>query len=169
MLVRPETAADHRRIAELVEAAFAEAPHTSRTEHRIVAALREAGALSLSLVAERAAPEPRIVGHVAFSPVEISDRSPGWFGLGPVAVDPAVQGQGIGSALIRAGLEELARRGAHGCVLVGEPAYYQRFGFANDPALIYADVPAMYFLVRPFGAARAAGTVTFHPGFGVGL
>ena len=164
MLVRPEADADHARIAALVEAAFADEAHSSHTEARILEALRAAGALELGLVAEQGG---IVVGHIAFSAVEISDGAAGWFGLGPVAVDPAVQGQGIGGALIRAGLDELARRGARGVVVLGEPAYYERFGFARDPALVYEGAPPEYFLARPCGDARAAGTVRYHAAFDV--
>lgn len=120
MTIRPERPGDEDPIGEVTREAFAFHPHSRQTEHFIVAALRRAGALSISLVAEQG---DRVVGHVAFSPVRIGDGSPGWYGLGPVSVLPALQGQGIGRALIEHGLEELRRRGAGGCVLLGDPAF----------------------------------------------
>lgn len=127
-------------------------------------ALRRAGALSVSLVAEQAG---QVVGHVAFSPVAVSDRAGGWYGLGPLSVLPARQRLGIGQALVRAGLDRLRGAGANGCVLVGESAYYARFGFAHDPALSYPGIPQEYFLALPFSPGRARGEVSYHPAFSV--
>lgn len=162
MLIRSETPADQRAIFDVTQAAFRGHPHSEQTEAYIVQALRAAGALTLSLVAEL---DARVVGHAAFSPVQISDGSPSWFGLGPVSVDPAHQGRGIGTALIEHGLARLQARGAAGCVLVGEPAYYGRFGFRPEPGLlVLPDMPPTHFLALTFGAP-ARGTVTYHPGF----
>ena len=161
MLIRPETPADAPAIAALTTAAFAAAPHASGREAAIVDALRAAGALALSLVAD----DGGVVGHVAFSPVTIDGREAGWFGLGPVAVAPDRQGQGIGSALIREGLARLAAMGARGCVLLGDPGYYRRFGFEVDPALVLPDVPPEYFMRLMLAGTPPKGTVAFHPGF----
>src|ERR1700761_5292975 len=132
MQIRPERPEDARAISIVTEAAFKEAEHTSGTEARIVEALRAANALTVSLVAVE---DDMIVGHVAFSPVSISDGSVGWFGLGPVSVTPPRQGQGIGQALVREGLGRLESAGAVGCVVLGDPDYYGRFGFEYDPDL----------------------------------
>ena len=160
--LRDERPGDEDAIAVVTRAAFEHHPHSRQTEAFIVAALRRAGALTLSLVAEV---DGRLVGHVAFSPVAVSDGSAGWYGLGPVSVAPDLQRQGIGSALIREGLQRLRALGAQGCALVGEPAYYARFGFKADAALLLPGVPPEYFLSLPLGAARAGGTVVFHPAF----
>jgi putative acetyltransferase len=162
--IRPERPADRDAIAALIEAAFAGAPHSSGTEARIVAALRDAGALTLSLVAEDAG---AVIGQVAFSPVTIDGADMGWFGLGPVAVTPDRQGQGIGGQLIEAGLAELRARNAAGCVLLGEPDYYRRFGFRVDPVLRLPGVPPGYFQALPLAGPMASGTVAYHPVFGV--
>ncbi|MBU2470362.1 MAG: N-acetyltransferase, partial [Proteobacteria bacterium] len=103
--------------------------------------------------------------HVAFSPVSISDGSPDWYGLGPVSVLPELHSQGIGSALIREGLARLEKTGAQGCALVGDPAYYPRFGFKNHPELVHEGVPPEVFMVLPFGDAMPKGQVEFHQGF----
>ena len=160
--LRDEAPGDAEAIAAVTRAAFEHYPHSRQTEAFIVAALRRAGALALSLVAEV---DGCVVGHVAFSPLTISDSSAGWYGLGPVSVAPELQRRGIGSALIRYGLQRLRALGAQGCALVGEPGYYARFGFRADPALQLPGVPAEYFMSLPWGAARASGTVAFHPAF----
>jgi putative acetyltransferase len=160
--IRNETPADIDAITTLTEAAFLNAPHTSHTEQFIVKALRKAGALSLSLVAEQ---DGRLVGHVALSPVIMSDGATGWFGLGPISVAPDVQHCGIGSQLMRAALGWLRSTGAAGCALVGDPAYYQRFGFKPEPGLVYPGIPAEYFQVLAFGSSIPQGEVTFHEAF----
>ncbi|HEY5803661.1 MAG TPA: N-acetyltransferase [Lysobacter sp.] len=162
MWIRTETQADHAAIAAVIAAAFVDQPGEGRTEQRIVEALRADGALSLSLVADI---DGRIAGHVAFSPVRVGDGAERWFGLGPVAVTPADQHNGVGTALIRAGLSELAERGALGCVVLGEPEYYQRFGFRHQPGLRFGDVPQQYFQALAFGDRVAEGEVAYHPGF----
>jgi putative acetyltransferase len=161
-VVRNERPVDQEAISQVTRDAFRSHAHSDQTEHLIVDALRNAGALTISLVAERAG---EVVGHIAFSPVTISDGSPLWFGLGPVSVSPQHQNQGIGKLLIHAGLAALRERGASGCVLVGESAYYHRFGFMHDPELIFPGLPAEYFLALPLGSRRARGEVAYHPAF----
>lgn len=160
--LRAERPADIPAIRALTRAAFAGAPYSSGTEAAIVDALRTAGALTLSLVAEL---DGEVVGHVAFSPVRIDGADLGWFGLGPVSVAPARQRQGIGRMLVEAGLVRIEAEGAAGCVVLGDPAYYRRFGFTADPALRYGDVPPPYFQSRRFSGPAAAGGVAYHPGF----
>jgi putative acetyltransferase len=162
VVVRTERPGDQEAISRVTRDAFRSHPHSSQTEHHIVDALRSAGALVVSLVAERAG---EVIGHIAFSPVTISDGSPLWFGLGPVSVSPQHQNQGIGKLLVQTGLAALRDRGASGCVLAGEPAYYNRFGFVHDPELIFPGMPAEYFLALPLGPRRAHGVVTYHEAF----
>lgn len=163
MRIRPETPADVDSISRITEAAFRNHPYSQGTEPFIIAALREAGALTMSLVAER---DGEIVGHVAFSPVQIADGANDWYALGPVSVVPELQRNGIGSQLVRAGLDSLRDDlGAQGCVLVGDPAFYGRFGFASRPALSMQGVPQEYVLSLAFGAVPAAGRITHHPAF----
>jgi putative acetyltransferase len=163
--VRPEQPADVAAIAAVLREAFRTHPHSRHDEERIVSELRASGALALSLVAETA---DGVVGHVAFSPVAIADGSPDWYGLGPVAVRPSHQLRGIGTALVRNGLDVIRGRGARGCVVLGEPGLYGRFGFVADPALRLAGVPPGHFLALVFGPRRAAGEVTYHAAFGAG-
>jgi putative acetyltransferase len=162
VIIRNETESDIEVIAEITKTAFATLAISQHTEQFIISALRAAGALTVSLVAEI---DGNVVGHVAFSPVTISDGSPDWYGLGPVSVLPQHQRQGIGTALINEGLSQLKARGGKGCALVGPPEYYQRFGFRNLPALTLEDVPPQYFLALPFDNQPASGAVTFHSAF----
>ncbi|MFM0041728.1 N-acetyltransferase [Paraburkholderia sediminicola] len=160
--VRPELPTDALAIEQLTIAAFENAPHTNGAEYFIVNALRRAGQLSISLVAQD---EGEIVGHVALSPVAISDGATGWYGLGPISVLPGYQGQRIGLQLMEWALSELRRLGAGGCVVLGDPAYYGRFGFTTTPHLVLPGVPPEYFQAISLGGAWLAGNVTYHEAF----
>lgn len=162
MIIRDEMESDIEVISEVTKAAFENHPHSNHTEQFIVNALRAANALTVSLVAEVGG---KVVGHIAFSPVTISDGSHHWYGLGPVSVLPKCQKQGVGKSLIHEGLSLLKAVGAKGCVLVGDPKYYERFGFRNFPDLILDGVPQEYFLTLPFDKNKAQGAVVFHQGF----
>ena len=161
-VVRDEAPDDNVPVDEVARAAFRDHPFSRQTEHLIVRGLREAGALSLSLVATL---EGRVVGHVAFSPVTIGARDPAWCGLGPVAVMPAHQRSGIGSSLIRSGLRRLRERGVAGCVVLGDPAYYGRFGFAPHAGLVYPGPPADHFMALALDGVMPIGEVRYHPAF----
>ena len=162
IFLRPERPEDVDAIRTLTESAFQTAPHTDGTEHVIIDRLRAAGALTLSLVMEA---DGNIVGHVAFSPVTVSASSARWYGLGPISVDPSRQGEGIGGRLVEEGLQRLKALGAAGCVLLGDPAYYSRFGFVSDPKLTLAGVPPEYFMRVAFSPVYGGGTVSYHPAF----
>ena len=162
MIVRKEKPSDGESIEMVTIQAFLNAPHTDHTEQFIVRALREADALTISLVAEA---QEKIVGHVAVSHVTISDGSKGWFGLGPISVIPDHQRSGIGSRLMRKALEELQNLGASGCVLLGDPAYYSRFGFKPESSLVLPGVPAEYFQALSFGDSLPQGQVAYHEAF----
>lgn len=162
MRIRPEAPGDEAAIGALTAAAFTGHPHSDGTEPLIIERLRRLGMLTLSLVAEDGA---EIVGHVAFSPVALSGVDRGWYGLGPVSVAPGRQKSGIGSALIREGLGVLKAQGASGCALVGDPAYYNRFGFVVRPELQTTGVPPEFFLVLPLHGEVPSGIVAFHPAF----
>jgi putative acetyltransferase len=161
MWIRTETAADAPAIDALLRAAFAGQPHSQGNEHRIVTALRQAQALPVGLVADI---DGRIAGYIAFSLVTIAGARH-WYGLGPVAVDPADQGRGIGSALVRAGLLELRKLQAAGCVVLGDRAWYARFGFQPHPPLVLEGVPPEYFQALALDGALPSGQVAYHPAF----
>lgn len=163
--IRDEAAADVSGITEVTVAAFKTLAISNHTEQFVIEALRAASALTFSLVAEA---DGRVVGHIAFSPVTISDGSANWYGLGPVSVLPDYQRQGIGSALILEGLSRLRGIGARGCCLVGHPDYYRRFGFRNIRGFVHGGVPEEVFLALVFDGRVPRGIVEFHEGFKAG-
>ncbi len=168
---RPGNQQDSRAIIHIEYTAFKghpmHAPGAEPTEHLIPGRLRASGNLTLSLLAEVDG-EP--VGHVALSPAVVgedhvsSDRA-GWHLLGPVGVLPPMQGRGIGSALIREALRRMRNAGALGVVLVGDPGYYTRLGFACVPGLHYPGVPDQYVLAVRFGHRQPQGDIIAHPAF----
>ena len=161
-VLRPEKPADYGAITQLTLAAFTSESYKP-TEHLIVLGLRKAGALSLSLVAEA---HGRIVGHVAFSKVTISGEDMDWYGLGPISVQPELQKLGIGSRLMQDGLSRISDMSAKGCVVLGIPRYYHRFGFQSYPGLIYERVPAPeYFMAIPFRDEIPQGKIEYHKAF----
>ncbi|WP_461535300.1 GNAT family N-acetyltransferase [Spongorhabdus nitratireducens] len=166
MLIRSETAADFTTISRVNYQAFKNHPHhkpgAEPTEQLIVERLRADNALTLSLVAEI---DHQIVGHIAISPVTIASGQQHWYGLGPVAVLPAVQGQGIGSSLIRKAIDTMIQRGAEGIVVLGEPGYYNRFGFKVCDAITLPGVPAEYFMAITLKDTSAEGHIAYHPAF----
>jgi putative acetyltransferase len=135
-------------------------------EGAIVDALRASGASLLSLVARL---DDRIVGHILYSPVDLGGL--GGAALGPMAVLPEQQRQGIGSRLVEAGNQRLAEAGFPFIVVVGHPDFYPRFGF--QPARTFGlacewDVPADVFMVKVLDGARmggATGLVRYRPEF----
>jgi putative acetyltransferase len=160
--IRPEIPTDADAIERVVVDAFASGPVSSGTEQFIVRALRRGERLTLSLVAEN---DGDVVGHIAASPVTVTPAVEGWYGLGPLAVTPGMQRQGTGSQLVQRCLAELRAKGARGCVLVGDPAYYARFGFRAEPSLVLPGVPAQYFQALSFDGELPQGVVQFDPAF----
>lgn len=164
MLIRPETPADHDAVARVTEAAFGRP-----AEAQLVARLRREASPVVSLVAEN---NGTVVGHILFSPVSIAER-PGIkaMGLAPMAVTPELQRSGIGTALVRAGVEACRAVGAELVVVLGHPTYYPRFGFA--PASRWGvkseyAVPDEVFMALPLaadGEIDLAGTVRYHAAF----
>lgn len=162
LMVRDETPADVAAIEAVTIEAFRDVVRSRHTEQYIVNALRRAGALAVSLVAER---DGVIVGHVAVSPVAVSDGATGWHGLGPISVLPAYQRAGVGSALMHGAIEALMALDAQGCVLLGDSGYYRRFGFQPDPGLVLEGVPPQNFQALRLGSAMPHGSVTYHAAF----
>jgi putative acetyltransferase len=161
VILREEAEGDRAAVVALIDDAFAGRPYASGTEALLPAALHEAGAATVALVAED---EGRILGQALFSPVTIDGRPSSWHGLGPVAVAPHRQRQGIGSALILEGLARLKALGSEGCVVEGDGAYYGRFGLRRPERLQAPGLPAEFVFVLPF-AEEPQGAVGFHPAF----
>ncbi|CUW42993.1 acetyltransferase [Brucella vulpis] len=162
MHIRKERPQDAAEIRQVTETAFRPVAYSNQKEGEIVDVLRAAKALTLSLVAEE---DGQVLGHIAFSPVLIDGAEKGWYGLGPVSVLPARQGEGIGGKLIREGLAQLCGAGARGCVLLGDPGYYRRFGFKADARLKLPGVPPEYFQCLAFGPDMPQGDVAYHVAF----
>jgi putative acetyltransferase len=162
--IRPETIADIDGIADVHRRAFG-----GNVEATLVDALRQQARPLVSLVA---VDEDAVAGHILFSPVTLSSRPDlPLMGLAPMAVLPSYQHQGIGSALVRAGLEECRRLGRVGCVVLGHPAFYPRFGFG--PASRFgltseynvADEVFMAIELQAGALRGQAGTIRYHPAF----
>jgi predicted N-acetyltransferase YhbS len=165
MEIRQERPEDATAIGILTDAAFKNMPYSSHTEARIITALRSAGALPISLVADH---NGEIVGHVAFSPVKINGVSGDFYGLGPISVTPDLQRRGIGTALIQDGLKRLESMHALICVVLGDPGYYRRFGFRSDTEVFYGDMPRGHFQCLFFKDSVPKGVVTYNSAFDVG-
>ncbi len=160
--IRLEAPGDESAIFELTKRAFAGMKFSDGTEPYIVDKLRADGDLTLSLVAiERL----RLIGHIAISPLSISDGATDWYGLGPVSVTPELQRKGIGSALIRRALADMRENGAKGIALLGSTEYYPRFGFRHEPQLRYPGPPAEYFQCLVLEGRLPSGVVTYAPAF----
>jgi putative acetyltransferase len=163
--IRPETPGDEAAIYDLVKRAFAPMPFSGGDEQDLVDLLRERGELALSLVAVD--PDGTIIAHIGFSPATIEQADCGWFQMAPVAVSPALQHRGIGSAMIREGIAQLRARGAAGIAVVGNPVYYERFGFAVVPGLApLSDHDAPYFRAMALTGEVPQGTLRYASAFG---
>ncbi len=162
MVIRDEAVPDQRAIFQLTKRAFASMPFSAGDEQHLINALRNNGALAISMVAVQG---ERVVGHIAFSPAKCGHSDDNWFALGPVAVEPEFQGQRIGSALIEAGIQRLKSIDAAGCILTGNPDFYSRFGFVLSPNLCPPGEPAEYFMILPLLCASPSTVVEFHPLF----
>jgi len=160
--IRPEIEADQAAIHEVTALAFRDRPYADGDEQEVVDRLRSAGALTLSLVA---IDEDQVIGQVTFSPAALGNSRQPWFALGPVSVLPKHQGDGIGSALITQGLGQIKKLGALGCILTGNPAYYQRFGFELAPQNVPQKESPEYFMVKRFRDDKPQGRFAFHEAF----
>ena len=163
--IREESPDDHGRVFEVQAAAF-----ERENEAAVVDALRAAARPFVSLVATI---ESEIVGHIFFSPVsfEIHPEAPPAAALAPVAVVPHLQKRGIGSALVRAGLERCREHGWVAVFLVGDPGYYSKFGFTLAAPLGFTygnplfDAVLQMVELRSGAVAGYRGRVCFDPAF----
>lgn len=158
VIIRPEEPQDRDAIRALLLSAFG-----GEVEARLVEALRAAGDVVLSLVAER---DGAVRGHILFSRLMVrGEEDFPAVALAPLAVDPAHQREGNGTALVKDAHLRFQREGELLCVVLGDPAYYGRFGFAADPKLTLDGVPPDYFMRVAFSPVYGGGTVSYHPGF----
>lgn len=164
IVIREENAEDAAGIEAVIRAAFHDHPYSVQTEHVIVRGLRESRALTLSLVATM---QGEVIGHVALSPVTVDGLTANWWGLGPLSVMPSCQRMGVGSKLVRSALGRMREVGIGGCVVLGDPAYYRRFGFAPVRGLIYPKAPTEHFLSIVMLGDAPDGEVAYHPAFSV--
>lgn len=162
VLIRDEQDTDYRFISDVTKSAFETMEISNHTEQFIIKALRSAKALTISLVAEA---DGIVAGHIAFSPVTMSEGTKDCYGLGPVSVYPDFQRKGIGKALIQKGLSRLRNLKAKGCCLIGHPKYYRQFGFNNVEGLVHEGVPQEVFFALSFDGNIPQGNVMFHEGF----
>lgn len=162
MLIRNEAAGDIPAISRLVTEALLTLAQSTGTEASIVEKLRADGALALSLVAEE---KGKVIGYLAASAARIGTQD-GWALIGPIVVLPSRHRQGIGTALMAEALRRL-RATSRGTALVGDPAYYGRFGFRAFPGLGVAGCPPEVVQALPFDGIEPRGELIHHPAFGL--
>ena len=160
--IRAEHPSDYKVIRSITEIAFRDMPYAGGDEQDVIDRLRNADALTLSLLAVM---DKKAVGHIAFSPATLQDGSQPWFALGPVSVIPTLQGQGIGSMLIEQGLAQIMALDALGCILTGNPNYYNRFGFQLAPKHVPSNESAEFFMLNLFTSVQPVGSFFFHEAF----
>ncbi|EEZ01193.1 acetyltransferase [Vibrio sp. RC586] len=166
MLIRTEAPADILAVDALLKTVF-----PTEAEANLVMALRENGRRTLSLVA--CDDEGEIIGHVMFSPVTLEGEDLNWQGLAPLSVKEEYRRQGIAAELVKEGLSSLGELGYPACVVLGDPAYYSRFGF-EDAAQYQLncvwDVPQGAFRVVALWERELdgrCGLIEFSPEFSV--
>ena len=164
--IRSEVPSDHDRVHEIHRAAFGRS-----NEAELVSELRSCSSPQISLVAEA---DGEVVGHIFFSPVAVDSQSAAAVaaGLAPVSVVPAAQGQGVGSALIRAGLARCPTVGWRAVFVLGDPSYYSRFGFVLAAPLGFRyeseafDAAFQVLELEEGVLSGCRGRVRYHPAFG---
>ncbi|MBV6818961.1 N-acetyltransferase [Rahnella sp. PD12R] len=164
MLIRTEIPVDAAGIDRLLRRAF-----PGGAEADLVQQLREDGLLTLGVVATD--DEGGVVGYVAFSPVDIQGEDRNWVALAPLAVDESLRRQGLGEKLVYEGLDSLNEFGYAAVVVLGDPAYYGRFGFkpaaVHDLQCRWPDTEAafQFFTLSDDALNDASGQVEFSPPF----
>ena len=163
MRIRPETPGDLPAIRALTRSVFHEAAYGWDDAADALDRVRQAGALALSLVALNM--DEALIGHIAFSPITVSDGAREWFYLAPLSVMATRQRTGIGGSLIVRGVAEMRAAGARGIVVMGDPAYYSRFGFQPVPDLTLQGAPTEWLLALPLEGGAPSGAIRLSPGF----
>lgn len=162
LIFRRETPADVDAIDDLTARAFAPKAFSDGTEPQVIKRLRERQELTLSLLAVDGT--GKILGHVAFSPVQIPGQ-PDWYGLGPISVEPAHQRKGIGRAMVKEAVTQLRHLGARGIALIGNPAVYGPMGFVSLGGLTHGDLPPCLVQHMTLSGNDPVGELRFSPAF----
>lgn len=148
-IIRPEVPGEEETIHALVKRAFDGHHYSDGDEQNVIDKLRADRDLVLSLVAVH---RDELIGQITYSRAILMNGQEGWFVLGPVAVEPAHHGEGIGRALIEAGEAAMRERGAAGLTVLGDPELYKRFGFQQNSPMWLAGELGWAFQVKSFGA-----------------
>lgn len=151
--IRPEQSGEEPAIHAMVTRAFEGHPYSDGDEQDVIDRLRADGDLILSLIAVR---DGVVIGQITYSPAILMNGEPDWYVLGPVAVEPNRQGQGIGRALIEAGESAMKARGAKGITVLGDPEIYSRFGFQPNTPMWLAGELGWAFQVKSLKGAIPA-------------
>ncbi len=160
--IRVEEPRDIDQIYDVIKRAFAPMPFSDGNDQELPNRFRNAGELRLSLVAVQ---DDAVVGHVAMTEAQHESGEVGWFALGPIAVEPALQRRGIGSALIAEAKRWMNEINARGCILIGDTNYYPRHGFLPSPDHAPLNEPTEYFMVLAMTGDVPSGRFRFHPLF----
>ncbi len=161
--VREERPGDEVAIHAMTRRAFEGHPFSDGDEADVIDRLRKDGDLLLSLVAED---EGTIIGQVTYSTARLSNGEDGWMVIGPICVEPARRGEGIGRALMDAGEQAMKARGVKGITVLGDPQIYGRFGYVRHTPMTLAGELGEFLQVKSFGAPIPAATLTYAPAFG---
>ncbi len=161
--IREERAGDEAAIRATTLRAFEGHPYSDGDEADVIERLRADGDLLLSLVAED---DGTIIGQVTYSTARLSNGDEGWMVIGPIAVEPSRQGEGIGRALMDAGERAMQARGAKGITVLGDPQLYGRFGYIQHTPLKLAGELGEFMQVKSFGAPIPDVEIGYAPAFG---
>lgn len=161
--IREERAGDEAAIHALTKRAFDGHPYSDGDEADVIDRLRKDGDLLLSLVAEDG---DTIIGQVTYSTARLSNGEEGWMVIGPICVEPARQGEGIGRALMEVGESKMKARGAKGITVLGDPALYGKFGYRQNTPIQLKGELGEYLQVKSFGPPIPAATIGYAPAFG---
>ena len=163
LTIREELPADEAAIRELTLRAFIGHPYSDGDEADVINRLRADGDLYLSLVALDG---EEIIGQVTYSQARLSNGETGWMVVGPIAVEPSRQGEGIGRGLIERGEAEMKARGAKGITVLGDPRLYARFGFVQGTPMQLEGELGEFLQVKSYGAPIPAASISYAPAFG---
>ena len=161
--IEDERLGDVAAIRALTLDAFDGKPFSDGDEADVIDRLRADGDLLLSLVVRDG---DSVIGQVTYSKAVLANGDAGWMVVGPIAVEPSRQGEGIGRALMEAGEAAMRALGAKGITVLGDPKLYARFGYVQHTAMTLDGELGEYLQVKSFGATIPATTISYKPAFG---